>query len=95
MTSQASIQSSFGGSLTLPLSKFSHATVSEDTGTPIPWVHLAGRGDLFAVFEDGPSMVSSQGPPDQKLFRVVNGADLMVGGNQEDHRSFSQGTQLY
>ena len=37
-------------------------------------------------------MVSSQGPPDQKLFRVVNGADLMVGDNQENHRSSDHGT---
>ena len=78
MQSQSSQDSSFSGPLSLSLSKFSHATVPEDSNAPIPWVHLSSRGNLFAVFEKCRSWNHQGQLHDQSNFRVTNGAEVMV-----------------
>ena len=78
MQSQGSQDSAFNGYLNLSLSKFSYATVSEDTVAPIPWIHLSSKGNLFARFEN----VSLPDPfhrhQEQRKFRVINGKETLV-----------------
>ena len=79
MTSQYSqISSPSLGPLSLPLSKFSYATVAEDTIAPIPWIHLSTRGDLFAVFETIRVHHSSETIQEQSRFKVLKDPEMMV-----------------
>jgi hypothetical protein len=78
MQSQYSQDSSFSGPLSLSLSKFSYSTVPEDSNSPIPWIHLSSKGNLFAVFEKCRSWDQQGQLHDQSRFRVRNGAEIMV-----------------
>ena len=87
MTSQGSQNSTLSGplsdplsgSLSLPLSKFSYATVFDDSTGPVPWTHVSTRGDLFAVFEDARSHSSQRNFRQEKSFRVIRDPEVMVG----------------
>ncbi len=78
MQSQGSQDSSSNGYLTLSLSKFSYATVSEDTVAPIPWIHLSSKGNLDARFENVALPDQFGQIQEQRKFRVINGNEIMV-----------------
>ena len=78
MVSQYSPDSSFSSPLSLSLSKFSYATMPEDSNAPISWTHISNKGSLSAVFEKGRSCDHSGQLHDQSRFRIVNGTEIMV-----------------
>lgn len=78
MQYQESQDSSFGGTLRLSLSKFSYATVSEDTHAPIPWIHLSSNGSLFATFENGHVQNEFGQYKELRRFQVINGSETLV-----------------
>ena len=78
-SSQASNSSSqVVGPISIPLVRFSYATVAVDSITPIPWTHLSSYGNLFVAFdtvrvhrEDGVIEEHSE-------LKIVNGAERLV-----------------
>ena len=78
MQSQCSQDSALSGALSLSLSKFSYATVPEDSNAPIPWTHLSSKGSLFAVFEKSHSGDLQGHLHDKSRFRVTNNTKVMV-----------------
>ena len=92
MQSQGSQDSSFAGYLNLSLSKFSYATVSEDTVAPIPWIHLSSKGSLYARFENVAIPDQFGQVKEQRKFRVINGTEIMVRSFTELHWFQGQAT---
>lgn len=78
-SSQASNNSSQAiGPISIPLVRFSYATVAAESTTPIPWTHLSSYGNLFVAFdiirvsrEDGVIEEHSE-------LKIVNGAERLV-----------------
>ncbi len=66
------------GRLSLPLFKFSHATVHGESTTPIPWIHLGRESNLFAIFETQRAEDGVGQLRDQRKFKVVQGPHVMV-----------------
>ena len=66
------------GRLSLPLSKFSYATVHGESITPIPWIHLGKENNMFAVFETQPTEDAVGQLRDQRKFKVVQGPHVLV-----------------
>ena len=87
MQSQCSQDSFSAGPISLSLSKFSYATVSEDSNAPIPWLHLSSKGNLFAVFQNGRTLDRLGHHQDQSRFRVVNGTEIMVRMSSRAYRT--------
>jgi hypothetical protein len=68
--------------ISFPLSKFSYATVLEGTTAPIPWTHISSKGGLSAVFQIAPEQDPQGLGQDRRMFKVVNGTEVMVKGGK-------------
>ena len=77
--SQASNNSSQAvGPVSIPLVRFSYATVVVESTTPIPWTHLSSYGNLFVAFDT--VRVHREGGviEEHSELKIVNGAERLV-----------------
>ncbi|KIV83461.1 hypothetical protein PV11_05483 [Exophiala sideris] len=85
--------------LCLPLSKFSYATVSNESIAPIPWLHISGKNRLFAVFETSPTQMEGGRVEDRQKFKVLQDPEIMEELDlnalaAEAHRAMAQPTNM-
>ncbi|KAK4948679.1 hypothetical protein LTR10_012683 [Elasticomyces elasticus] len=85
--------------LCLPLSKFSYATVSNESIAPIPWLHISGKNRLFALFETSPTQMEGGRVEDRQKFKVLQDPEIMEELDlnalaAEAHRAMAQPTNM-
>jgi hypothetical protein len=62
----------------LSLQKFSSAVILRDSNGPLPWTHLASRGELFAIFDTVRNVRSDGTIQDAKRFKILRDPDVLV-----------------
>lgn len=62
----------------LPLHKFSHATVLQNSAGHLPWKHIVSQGDIFAVFETVRTLNADGTTKDSNRFKVLQDPNIMV-----------------
>ena len=62
----------------LSLSKFSYATVSNDSIVPIPWIHLSSKTGLFAIFESNATHLEDGQITNRKRLKIIRDPEVMV-----------------
>jgi len=73
-----SAQSSPQMPLSLPLLKFSYATVPNDSVAPIPWIHLSSKNSLYCVFDTISSQTENGVMEERQKFKVLQDREVMV-----------------
>ncbi|KPI39986.1 uncharacterized protein AB675_11442 [Cyphellophora attinorum] len=61
----------------LSLQKFSSAVILRDSNGPLPWTHLASRGELFAIFDTVRHVRSDGTIQDAKRFKILRDPDVL------------------
>lgn len=77
MSSQAS-QTLSPSPLCLSLVKFSYATVPNESIVPVPWMHIPGKNNLFAVFEIYLAQCDDGRPVERQILKVLRDPEVMV-----------------
>jgi hypothetical protein len=78
MPSPGSQESPILGPLCFPLLKLSYSTVSNDSISPIPWIHLSSKHNLLAVFEIIRSQDSRGQFAESRMFKIMRDPEIVV-----------------